>query len=76
MPSAKATKLKPPAVKRYNVRISRTDTRYLWIGVEADSRPEALRIALEDAGNHSFLEGVSEGEAEYGVVTIREGGPV
>ena len=42
--------------------VTRTATRHITIEVEADSREEAMAVALEEAGDHEFP---GESEAEY-----------
>lgn len=53
---------------KYKVDLSRTQTRYLTVEVEANSPEEAASLAYSEAGDHDFHEGVS-GEAEYDVTS-------
>lgn len=58
---------------RYNVQVTRTTTRRVWIEVEAYNDAEARLKALDKAGDINFYEG-TESTPEYDVEDVQEVG--
>ena len=52
-------------MNKYVVNVCRIGYGHLDLEVEADSENEAMEIALDNAGNESFVENQSEYEVGY-----------
>jgi hypothetical protein len=57
--------------KVFDVRLVRVERRYYHLRVEASSRREARRLALEQAGDIDFHEG-SCSDPKFGVEEVNE----
>lgn len=56
-----AKKLQKEVNKEFDVPVTRTSYSFRTITVKAKNRKEAIRLALEEAGDHEF----SEKDADY-----------